>query len=165
MVRSPCCPGSGHSTVKGSICLYAQPELHRAELAPHPSQNDTESPVLCTTSYGHVHKLLVFSQTLSQAFVPGPGRSFMFVGAIGEDLYLDLSLLHEFLVCYSDKASQPKQLREQKGLLCLRVIMGQSPPWQGSVAAGHTGITCHSCPGSRKRSQKIRPRHKTSKRT
>lgn len=65
----------------------------------------------------------------------------MFVGAIGEDLYLDLSLLHEFLVCYSDKTSQPKQLREQKGLLCLRVIMGQSlhgsEAWQQDTQESH----------------------------
>ena len=63
----------------------------------------------------------------------------MLVGAIGEDLYLELSLLHEFLVCYCDKTSQPKQLRKEKGLLWFRVIMGQSPPWQGSMAAGVLG--------------------------
>lgn len=60
----------------------------------------------------------------------------MFVGAIGEDLYLDLSILHECLVCYCNKTSQPKQLRKQKGLLWVRVTMVQSPPWQGNVAAG-----------------------------
>lgn len=60
----------------------------------------------------------------------------MYVGAIGEDLYLGLSILHEFLVCYCDKTSQPKQLRKQKCLLWVRVTMGQSPPWQGNVAAG-----------------------------
>lgn len=34
------------------------------------------------------------------------------------------------------KHHNQKQLRKQKGLLWVRVTMGQSPPWQGNVAAG-----------------------------
>lgn len=83
----------------------------------------------------------------------------MFVGAIGEDLYLDLSLLHEFLVCYSDKASQPKQLREQKGLLCLRVIMGQSPPLAGK--RGHRTHRNHMSFMPRKQKEKSENKTKT----